>query len=255
MNAAPVFDQAHYDLLNRARGDVVRTLLADLKGPLHLKSAIDVGCGLGHFSRLLESLSLDVTAIDGRQQNVEEARRRYPDIPFLHFNAEDSAINSLGKFDLVLCFGLLYHLENPFCVIRSLFSLTESILVVESMCAPGLNSSMELLDEYQTEDQGLNYVAFYPTENCLVKMLYRAGFPFVYGLSAPPQHPDFHASKSRRRARIMLVPSQAKLHADGLELISEPTRGWDLWSIPPSPWRIRLGRVAKAIRWSKQSEG
>ncbi|HEV2197125.1 MAG TPA: class I SAM-dependent methyltransferase [Candidatus Acidoferrum sp.] len=255
MNAARVFDQAHYDLLNRARGDVVRALLSDLKGPPHLQTAVDVGCGLGHFSKILKSLDLDVTAVDGRQQNLDEAQRRNPNIRFLRFDVEDPAIQSLGKFDLVLCFGLLYHLENPFRAIRNLHALTRTILFIESMCAPGSDASMQLLDEYEVEDQGLNYVAFYPTEDCLVKMLYRAGFSFVYSLSSPPQHPDFHASKSRRRARTMLVPSEAKLQASGLKLINEPRRDWDLWSIPASRWKLRLGRAVNAIRGPSRSGG
>jgi len=65
---------------------------------------------------------------------VTEARRRFPHIPFEQADVEERAILELGKFDLVLCFGLLYHLENPLLAIRNLRGLTEKCLLVK-VCA------------------------------------------------------------------------------------------------------------------------
>ena len=239
MNAPRVFDQSHYDLLNRARGDVVRKLLGELKGPLGLQTAIDVGCGLGYFSQFLKSLGLDVTAIDGRQHNVDEAQRRNPDIRFLRFDAEDPSITSLGKFDLVLCFGLLYHLENPFRAIRSLYAATQKILLLEGMCIPGEKPSMDLLDEGAVEDQGLNYVAFYPSETCLIKMLYRAGFPFVYRLCQPPADVRFIGTRSRTRERTFLAAAKVALATPSLVHAEEPVRAANG---PLNPWDTVVGR-------------
>ena len=44
----------------------------------------------------------------------------------------------LGEFDLVLCFGLLYHLENPMRTIRHLRALTGQGLLLESMSLRGI---------------------------------------------------------------------------------------------------------------------
>jgi 2-polyprenyl-3-methyl-5-hydroxy-6-metoxy-1,4-benzoquinol methylase len=105
--------------------------------PLGLRTALDVGCGLGHFSGLLHSSGLQVSAVDGRQGNVEEGRRRYPQVSFRKFDAEDYALRELGKFDLVFCFGLLYHLENPMLTIRHLQAMTKTLLLVEAVTFPG----------------------------------------------------------------------------------------------------------------------
>src|SRR5580765_2579479 len=115
-----------------------------------------------------------VIGVDGRQQNVEEARRRFPEIAFRHCDAQDAALRALGQFDLVFCFGLLYHLENPLLTIRHLHAMTTKLLLVEAVIFPGEEPIMALVDEGMTEDQGLNHFAFYPTEACLIKMLYRA---------------------------------------------------------------------------------
>ncbi len=230
MSAPAVFDQQHYDLLNRARGEVVRALLGEFKGPLALQTAIDVGCGLGYFSGFLKSLGFDVTAVDGRQQNVAEAQRRNPEIRFLRLDAEDPAMKSLGRFDLVFCFGLLYHLENPFLTIRHLHAITKKLLLVESVVFPGAEPMMALVDEGRTEDQGLNHIAFYPTEACLVKMLYQAGFPFVFEFSTKPEHPDYKGGGVRGPSRIMLAASRASLQAKSIRLAAEPKLPYNSWN-------------------------
>ncbi|MGB8440354.1 MAG: class I SAM-dependent methyltransferase, partial [Candidatus Acidiferrales bacterium] len=71
-------------------------------------SAIDVGCGVGNSSKFLSDLGFRVIAVDGREENVKEAKRRYPEIAFRTANVEDLPVAEMSTFDLVLCFGLLY---------------------------------------------------------------------------------------------------------------------------------------------------
>ncbi|HEX4424122.1 MAG TPA: class I SAM-dependent methyltransferase [Terriglobales bacterium] len=248
MKAERVFDREHYESLNISRKPVVAKLVAETRRQMGLSTAADVGCGLGFFSNVLRSHGFRVGAIDGREENVRECRARYPEIDFHVADVEKPEVLDVGTFDLVLCFGLLYHLENPFRAIRNLCSLTDKVLLVESMCAPGSEPRMEFLDEFEAEDQGLNYVAFYPTESCLVKMLYRAGFPFVFGLAEPPDHQDFRELRKKKRARTMLVASKVILKSPDYVLLAEPRRLWDLWTAPVNPWRIKLGRVAQFAR-------
>lgn len=207
-----------------------KELLDDLASKFKISSAVDVGCGVGYFSKFLHDFGFRVTGIDGREGNVEESRRRYPDITFLSANAEDLHPEELGSFDLVLCFGLLYHLENPFRVIRNLYSIAQQVLLVESMCAPGTSPVLELLDEYKGVNQGLNHVAFYPTESCLVKMLYRAGFPFVYGFAKLPAHDMFRATLRFSKQRTILLASRSSVSSSKVHLIPEPVRPWNIWT-------------------------
>lgn len=247
MSAPPVFDQQHYELLNRARGDVVRALLGELKGPLGLQTAVDVGCGLGYFSAFLKSLGFDVTAVDGRQQNLDEAQRRNPDIRFMQFDAEDAAIRSLGKFDLVFCFGLLYHLENPFLTIRHLHAMTRSLLLVEAVTYLGDDPIMGFVDEPGWEDQGLRNYAFYPTEACLIKMIYRAGFSSVFRFATIPDHPEYHDSVESRRIRTTLAASTIKVSSGLLTPVPEPPSARNPWKQQQS-----MGALAKLHRFAAE---
>lgn len=230
MSQVPVFDQNHYDALNRARAVFLDRFLPEWKRQFAMKNAIDVGCGFGYFSAFLAVQGFEVVAIDGREQNISEARRRYEGIDFQLFDAEQPSLAGLGSFDLVLCFGLLYHLENPFRAIRNLFSLTRQVLVLESVSIPSQAVAMELLDESTLDDQGLNYVAFYPSEACLVKMLYRAGFRQVYSFSEHPQHADFQSNRNRHRYRTMLVASTVEMRHVLLRHYPEPKETEDLWT-------------------------
>jgi hypothetical protein len=134
-------------------------------------------------------------------------------------------------------------LENPFRAIRSLHQLTSKVLLIESMCASGARPNMELVDESHDENQALNYVAFYPSEPCLVKMLYRSGFPYVYAFETLPGHPLFHASFWRRKARTMLVASKEPLTAPGLQLTPEVRGSWEILLTSRERWRARLERL------------
>ena len=235
MSAPLVFDQQYYSLLNRARGDVVSRLLTELKPRLNLQTAVDVGCGVGYFSQFLKSLGLDVTALDGRQQNLDEAQRRNPDVHFLRLNAEDPAMRSLGKFDLVFCFGLLYHLENPMLAIRHLQEMSAKLLLVEAVVQPGDEATMALIEESPHQDQGMNHIAFYPTELCLLKMFYRAGFSHAYTFSTQPNHPEYGARHGRPRIRTMLAASHASIQSQFLVRAPEPKSPIHPCVLPETP--------------------
>ncbi len=174
------FDQKEYRQLIEARGETIRRAMRRLKPALGLSNAVDAGCGVGFFSQTLAECGLNVCGFDGRGENVAEARRRFPHIPFEQGDIEERAILQLGRFDLVLCFGLLYHLENPLRAIRNLRGLTEKCLLLESMCLPEEKPSMLLREEPRQEDQGLRDMACYPSEGSLVKMLYQVGFGMVF---------------------------------------------------------------------------
>jgi len=256
-----VFDQPHYDLLNTSREYSISQLLESFRqAGYELKTAADVGCGVGRFSSLLQSAGFQILAIDGRPENLAEAQRRCPGIEFRVYNAEDQALQSLGTFDLVLFLGLFYHLENPFVALCNLFAMTGKIAILEGICHPSEDPILSVRDEGPTEDQGLRHVALYPSESGLIKLLYRAGFPFVYRLTVPPAHPGYRKSSLRKQSRTMVVASKISLSSNLLQLATEPVTAPDPWEIRNSPAALaartrdrfaRLGRFA-AKPWDEK---
>lgn len=224
------FDQRRYLRLINARGETIRRVVAELKPELGLATALDAGCGVGFFAQILQECGLSVGAFDGRAANVAEARKRFPEIPFEQGDIENPGIRALGEFDLTLCFGLLYHLENPMLAIRHLRGLTRKGLLLESMCIPGNGAGMVWREEPPAADQSLTDIALYPSEACLVKMLYRAGFAAVYRVAELPDHDDFRETPLHARRRTVLFAAVAAAKVTGLERIEEPRDFADPWS-------------------------
>ena len=229
-----VFDLEESQRLVEARGGFLRRFLADFRDRFGLQTALDAGCGVGYFAEFLQQMGLRVTAFDARPENVAEARRRYPGIDFRVADAEELRPHELGTFDLVLCFGLLYHLENPLRAMRRLRAMTARVLLIESVCVPEHAPALYLRDEAMAEDQALNSVAWYPSQGALVKMAYRAGFPAVYSTTCLPEHEDFKGSAGRKPWRTIVVAPVSPIKDSSLVLVDEPSGRADLWSTDPT---------------------
>ena len=241
-----VFKKQHYVEINVRREAWLSRLLNPIIESINVKRAVDVGCGQGYFTHLLHQFGLDVTGIDGRNMNVEVAKSKYPMVRFLTGNIEHTETCGMGTFDLVLCLGLLYHLENPFCAIRNLFGLTKQILIIETRVVPSRWSISVLFEEVSSDDQGLDFIAFIVSQKCLVEMLYKAGFKYVYLTKDLPDHYEFRKSFSRKQARTCIVASKSALNLQQLELLPNMSCAKDWWH----PWwfNILQSRKTKILR-------
>lgn len=233
-----VFDMPHATRFTDARTAFLDRWFKPLVTRERFATAIDVGAGVGYFADYLTALGLDVVGVDGREENVAEARRRVPDARFAIADVQDRAVRNLGTFDAVLCLGLLYHLENPFAAVRNLHALTGRLLIVESVVVPSALPTAALLDEPAGRDQALGDSVFVVSRPALIKMLYKAGFAKVYEPLALPDHDDFRDSPLMHRRRTVLVAATRGVDSPDLRPVGEPRS--------PSPWeksfRLRLWR-------------
>lgn len=232
MIAAP-FDGSNYRRIDEARKAFLQTFFPDLISSLNICTALDVGCGFGFFSQYLSESGLHVVASDARAENVEEAKRRNPSMEVLQVDIEDPTIVLMRKFDLVFCFGLLYHLENPLRAIRNLASLTKKVLLIESRIAPASSVGAYLYQEGYGQDQGLTGIALIPTERCFIKCLYEAGFSSVYKTVTFPDHEEFRSSFRWKRRRTILIASKVELSLPILKKVSEPNTDQYIWHTFP----------------------
>jgi SAM-dependent methyltransferase len=245
----PIFDQEHYVRHIEARGHLIQRMVPKVKFAMPLTTALDAGCGIGFFSKMLADSGLEVRAFDGRENNVVEAQKRYPQINFFRGDIEDKAILDVGSSDLVLCFGLLYHLENPVRAIRNLRALTRKVLLLETMCLPISEPRALLLVERDLDDQSLTDLAFYPSEGCVVKMLYHAGFTHIYRVGALPEHDDFRDTKTHTRKRTVLLSGFESVNLPGLIAMRQPQEPDDPWEKRASSLPTRfLSKISRAFK-------
>jgi FkbM family methyltransferase len=76
----------------------------------------------------------------------------------------------------------------------------------------------------------LTDIALYPSEACLVKMLYRAGFASVYRVAELPDHDDFRETPLHARRRTVLFAAATATRMPGFEKIEELRDAADPWS-------------------------
>lgn len=112
-------------------------------------SAIDIACHQGWFStQLAKSGFARVTGYDARAGHVTDARLVATAMALKNASFEQSDVHALtrenaGMHDVVLCLGLIYHLENPVGALRVARALCRNLCFVETQVAPGLSGWMD----------------------------------------------------------------------------------------------------------------
>lgn len=180
------FDTPAARELNRARLDHVQSLELAWNG----KSVLDVGCGVGHLAQFFAEKGCRVVGVDGRAENIGSLRNRYPGLE-AHVADVEGDLSGLGVFDIVLAYGLLYHLENPVLGLRNIAAVCRELLLLETVVCDHRLPLVLWDDETKSCSQALRGVGCRPTPAFVTMMLKRVGFPFLYAPAAPPQHSDF----------------------------------------------------------------
>ena len=180
------------------------------------ESAIDLACSEGWFShRLLDWGARQVFALDVRRENIHRAKLINEQLqsPGIYFEVADVFdLPPLEPVDVVLCVGLIYHVENPIGLLRIARALTRGVCIVESqMTEPhppiqhGWGTTGEYLEqpaawatwyepvEAQEEHPIASFggvVSFIPNRVALEQAMRAAGFSRV---EAPPVPADANA--------------------------------------------------------------
>lgn len=63
--------------------------LLDMAGDINEKTIVDLGCGLGHNANAFKEQGADVIGVDQAKNMLDLAHSYYPDIPFIHGDAEN----------------------------------------------------------------------------------------------------------------------------------------------------------------------
>ena len=180
------FDTAPALQINEAR----LAHLAALGLPLDARRVLEVGAGVGHLSDFFLERECHLVVTEGRADNVAELRRRLPSVDAHQRDVEEPLLD-LGRFAVVFCYGLLYHLENPIRALRNMADVCDELLLIETMVCDSPLPVMRLDDEPRTVNQALRGIANRPSISFLAMALNRIGFDHVYAPHSRPQFPDY----------------------------------------------------------------
>jgi SAM-dependent methyltransferase len=108
------------------------------------ESATDLGCHQGYFTLELEKYINNVTGIDRFAESIAQAEFIYSQLGNGNSTFKQSLIEDYADVvDLVLCYGVLYHIENPIEIFRKICSIAGKYCVIETQVASSSKPHVE----------------------------------------------------------------------------------------------------------------
>lgn len=151
----------------------------DLSG----KRVLDVGAWDGWFSFEMERRGAEVVAVDCI--DMEKFRIAHEllgsKVDYRVLDVDELCPATVGRFDIVLFLGVLYHLRHPLLGLERICQLTRDMACVESFVVDdGLEAGPNLMEFYETDELGGQTDNWYgPTTACLLALCRSAGFARV----------------------------------------------------------------------------
>lgn len=181
-------DGRRIDGMNPLEGQKLRLSQFPIPNDLCGKRVLDIGAWDGWFTFEMEKRGADVLAIDcwdnprfHQMRSMLNSRAEYRVMDVYELTPE-----SVGRFDIVLFMGVLYHLKHPLLALERVCALATDVAYVESFALrekhrPGDNVERRpVMEFYETDEFGGqtdNWVA--PSLPCLMAMCRTAGFARV----------------------------------------------------------------------------
>jgi tRNA (mo5U34)-methyltransferase len=151
----------------------------DLRG----KRVLDVGAWDGWFSFECERRGAEVVAVDciALDTFIEAKALLGSKVEYLTLDVNELSSKLLGTFDIVLFFGVLYHLRHPLLGLEKAVELSTDLVLIESFVIQAelrqIPQVMEFYERTELGGQVDNWCG--PSPECLASMCRSAGFAQV----------------------------------------------------------------------------
>jgi SAM-dependent methyltransferase len=155
------------------------------------KSVLEVGAGIGDHSNYYIDRGCRITITEARENNLTYLRNRYPNYSVQFLDMENPSYIQGAPFDVVHCYGLLYHLSKPDQALAFLRQHTNQMLLLETRVSFGESDEINLTTETQTNlVEAYSGIGCRPTRAWLFKELKKL-FEYVYLPITQPNHEEF----------------------------------------------------------------
>ncbi len=172
--------------INQARQMHLGSLGLDLAN----KRVLEVGAGIGLHTPFFLERGCTVTVTDGRPENVAEVARRLPGVRSAVVDLELDRPIELGRFDIVYCYGLLYHLSNPERALGRLADVCDGQVLLETAVSPGAHDELLLVRDPDAFNQAVSGIGCRPTRLWVLNRL-KSIMGYGYIPRSQPDHVDF----------------------------------------------------------------
>ena len=215
MNLEKVFQSDHYMRHTQRRQEH----LATLGLPLDQKTVLEVGAGIGDHTSFFRDRGCGVVTTDAKPDNFTYMRERFKtdsniqvqllDVLVQHYEFMDN------PFDIVYCYGLLYHLDFPEMALHILSGYCTGLLLLETQVSAASVYEIKSTQDSKSDPSGsLDNVGCLPSRKWAMVALKRY-FPYVYMTVTQPWHEEFPIDwtvpSENPISRAVFVASRKKL--------------------------------------------
>lgn len=139
------------------------------------KKMLELGCGYADIGNIFYKLGANITCSDARQEHLDVVNKKHPHIKIFRFDCDNEKINE--KYDIILHWGLLYHLKN---IEEHLTNVLDNcdVLLLESEVSDinDINYNINIYEKGY--DQAYNNEGSRPSPKYIENILSKNGFNF-----------------------------------------------------------------------------
>jgi SAM-dependent methyltransferase len=198
--------------------------LASLRIPVAGKRVLELGSGIGDHTSYYIDRGCEITITEARPENVAVLRARYPQERVVALDLEHPGEIDGAPFDVVHCYGLLYHLNDPEGALKYMSENCSGVLFLETCVSFGKEEAVNLVEEARVDPtQAFSGTGCRPTRTWIFTQLQEL-FPFVYCPVTQPNHEEFPLdwnAPAKHRAscklqRSVFIASRENISSDAL---------------------------------------
>jgi SAM-dependent methyltransferase len=216
----PILEFTTWDTirLNQRRLEHLESLRLALGG----RTVLEVGAGIGNLTDFFLDRGCSVVTTEARPENLAVLKARHPQANARQLDLDQPSTEFASPFDIVFCYGLLYHLRRPAEALAHLARWCQGLVLLETCVSFGDDEQIHPCSEDALHvSQAISGVGCRPTRPWVLRELKRH-FGHVYVPETQPCHDQFPldwTSPASHRApfsRAVFIASRAALDHPGL---------------------------------------
>lgn len=202
----------------RQLNNAVINHLSNLMFEFENKKILETGCGgVGDITQFLLTKNADVTLNDFRIENIESLMINInKKLPFNNWDLNE-IVNDQIVFDIIICYGTLYHLYNLENAFQNLSKLCKEFTIINT-CTSGKNDNEpNIVFEGKGNEQSSNEYGSRPGRLFIWNEL-KKNFKYVYCTKTQPDYIEFPISfpSNHHASRNVFIGSHIELNNNNL---------------------------------------
>jgi ubiquinone/menaquinone biosynthesis C-methylase UbiE len=245
---------------------------SDLLGkPLAEAKVLDLACLEGHYGIEFALQGATVVGIEIRESNIVKARYAQQElglnnIRFIQDDVRNLSRAELGGFDIVVCSGILYHLDVPdvFDFVRRIYEISDRLVVIDTQIALSARVTITNAEHnysglwYKEHDEQAdpskkyqdlwasidNVKSFWLTHPSLCNLITDVGFTSLLRV----ENPDMPKTGIDRQTYVAVKGKAARIISsqvtNNLVAAHRPERS----DTPPNPVQLNHGQLFRLLK-------